>query len=130
MRKSILIAASLITLAIMISQIRTIYSAALSIQKKGRVAGVVLDLNDARVTGAAVTFKYGNDEWLVKSGAIGEFEIELPVNDDPYHFTVKAGGFCTFNGELLRVRPETTEMINIHLEVLTTHAQCRCSSNK
>ena len=97
-------------------------------EKTGRVVGVVFDVNNARVKGATVTIKYGTFERKVVSGETGEFEAKLSVGE--YYFTVEANGFCRFEGEMLRVRPKTTEVINIHLEVLATHTECRCSSKR
>src|SRR5215213_9854225 len=93
-------------------------------QQKGKLAGVVIDANDARVKGASVTVQYDTEEWKAISGAAGDFEIELPVKPLPYHFTVKANGFCKFEGEQVKIQLRQTEMINIHLEVSTTHIGC------
>ena len=99
-------------------------------EENGKVVGVVFDVNDARVVGAVITIKNKDFERKVVSGQAGEFEVELPVAKHPYWFTVQAHGFCTFEGELLRVRPKATEMINIHLEVQVTHTECKCSSRR
>jgi hypothetical protein len=121
----------LITLfAVIILQCQSVYSLQRSKQENGKVIGVVLDPNDARVKGAAITFRYGQSEWKAVSGEAGEFELELPVQTYLYHFTVQANGFCNFKGELVRVQAGRTEMINVHLEVSRTHTECRCSSRR
>jgi hypothetical protein len=105
-------------------------SLASSAGKSGRVVGVVFDVNDARVVKATITFRSKDFEQQVVSGEAGEFEVELPIAKYPYYFTVEAHGFCKFEGDLLRVHPKTTEMINIHLEVQVTHIECKCSSRR
>jgi hypothetical protein len=68
----------------------------------------------------------------VTTGESGQFEVNLPVGE--YAFGVQAKGFCTFEGELLRVKANTTEAINIHLEAQgfdnwkLTDKFCRCTS--
>ena|SRR5215510_11900342 len=97
-------------------------------KRAGSVAGVVFDVNDARVVGAAVTIKARNFSEQVKTGEAGEFQADLPVGE--YYFTVAANGFCRFEGEHLRVRAKTTEIVNIHLEVAVYDSPdgCKCSS--
>jgi len=119
-----------ILFAIIILQGQSVFSLQRSKQENGKVVGVVLDPNDARVKGAGINFRYGQSEWKAVSGEAGEFELELPVQTYPYHFTVQANGFCTFEGELVRVQAAQTEVINVHLEVLRTHTECRCSSKR
>ena len=120
----------LILFAIIILEAQSVYSLQLSKPETGKVVGVILDPNDARVKGAAINFRYGQFEWKAVSGEAGEFELELPVQTYPYHFTVQANGFCTFEGELVRVQAAQTEMINVHLEISRTHTECRCSSKR
>lgn len=119
----------IVLFAFIILQCQSVYSLQRS-KENGKVVCVVLDPNDARVKGAAITFRYGQSEWKGVSGEAGEFELELPVQTYPYHFRVHANGFCIFEGELLQVQANRTEMINVHLEVLRTHTECRCSSKR
>ncbi len=118
-------------LAFVVAQLAPAFSLAVSsAEQSGRVVGVVFDVNDARVVRAAVTFRNKDFELKIVSGEAGEFEVELPVAKYPYNFTIEVHGFCKFEGELLRVRPKATEMINIHLEVQVTHTECKCSSRR
>lgn len=100
-------------------------------QPTGKIKGLILDLNDARITTANITIesspKIGLKKQL-KSGEAGDFEIELP--EGIYYLTVEANGFCRFEGWELKVSPQVTEMVNIHLEVLVTHTECRCTLRK
>jgi len=97
-------------------------------KESGRIAGVVLDINEARVKGAKVIIKARDFSRAVVTGDAGEFEIGLPAGE--YYFTVEANGFCRFEGELLKVKPKITEMVNIHLEVVAyDHPDaCKCTS--
>ena len=83
----------------------------------GRILGVVLDRNDARVAGATVIIEGGpklDFKRELKSGEAGEFEIKLPPG--VYRITVEANGFHRFEGPELKVQARATEMINIHLK--------------
>jgi hypothetical protein len=98
-------------------------------KQNGRVAGVVLDVNNARVARATVTIESKGFSQEVITGDSGEFEANLPAGE--YWFTVEANGFCKFEGDLLRVRPNTTEIMNVHLEVVVLDGPpdgCKCSS--
>jgi hypothetical protein len=93
------------------------------------VAGVVLDVNNARVARATVTIESKGFSKALITGDSGEFEASLPAGE--YWFTVDANGFCKFESELLRVRPNMTEMMNVHLEVMVMDGPpdgCKCSS--
>jgi len=95
---------------------------------EGRVSGVVLDVNDSRVTRAKVTIEAQNYRRELSTSAEGAFELDLPAGQ--YHFTVDAYGFCKFQGEPLKIKSGATEMINIHLEglVYDSPAACKCTS--
>ncbi len=95
-------------------------------RRSGKVAGMVFDVQDARVSGAVITFSNDYLRREITSGETGSFRLDLPAGD--YNFTVRAHGFCMFEGELLEVKPAATEWINIHLEVERTHTECKCSS--
>ena len=81
----------------------------------GKVVGVILDPNDARVPEAAVRFKSGGRTREVTSDEQGQFEISLP--EGRYQVTVEARHFRRFVLSSLEVKSNVTEMINIHLEV-------------
>jgi hypothetical protein len=89
-------------------------------QLTGKIKGLVLDRNDARIVGATITIesspKMGFKRQLI-SGEAGNFEIKVPAG--VYYLTVTANGFRRFEGWELKVNPKVTEMINIHLEVAT-----------
>ncbi len=99
-------------------------------EESGWVSGVVLDVNDARVTKAKVTIKARNFSREVLTGEAGQFDVDLPAGE--YYFTVEANGFCRFEGESLKIKSGATEMINIHLEVLVNDSPdaCKCTSRR
>jgi hypothetical protein len=89
-------------------------------QSMGKIKGLVLDRNYARVVDATIIIesspKIGFKRQL-KSGEAGDFEIEIPAG--VYKIMVEAHGFRLSEGWELKVNPKVTEMINIHLEVAT-----------
>lgn len=99
-------------------------------QKQGRVSGVVLDVNDARVAGAKITFMRDPDTREVLTDEAGQFDVQLPAG--AYRFTVSANGFCKFEREGLIITSGTTELINVHLEVVVYDSPdaCKCSARR
>jgi hypothetical protein len=81
----------------------------------GKVVGVILDANDARVPEATVRAKGGGRTREVECDEQGQFELSLPAGT--YQITVEAHGFRRFVYSSLEVKSNVTEMINIHLEV-------------
>ncbi len=87
-----------------------------SVSQSGKIAGVVLDINDARIADATVIIERAKFKRELRSGDAGEFEIELPAG--VYQITVEKHGFNRFVVESLKVKPKVTEMINIHMNVM------------
>ena len=127
-RKSNLVLTGFVLVTVLMGT-KAINSASFVMQEKGKLAGVVLDPNGVRVKGAHITIQFGREEWKAVSGEAGEFEIELPVKPLPYHFSVTAHGFCSFEGEQVRILNQQTEMINIYLK-LRTATGCRSTQDK
>ncbi|HEX6622854.1 MAG TPA: carboxypeptidase-like regulatory domain-containing protein [Pyrinomonadaceae bacterium] len=84
----------------------------------GKIKGVVLDKNDARVAGARVGISNAKSRRAVASNEEGEFEVELPAG--VYRVRVKANGFRAFVLWPFEVKPGVTETIDVHLEVATS----------
>jgi hypothetical protein len=108
-----------------------LFAEARSLPKKksnGRVSGVVVDVNDARVVGAKVAIKGHNYAREVLSGDAGQFSVDLRPGE--YHFTVDASGFCKFQSNILTIKSGVTETINIHLDLLINDNAnpCKCMS--
>ena len=96
-------------------------------QELGRLSGEVLDVNDARIAGAKITFIRDPNMHEVFTSDAGEFDVPLPAG--AYRFTISANGFCKFEREKLLVTSGKTELINIHLEVGANDVpnSCRCT---
>lgn len=84
----------------------------------GKIKGVVLDKNDARVVGATVSVGNAKSRRAVETNEEGEFEVELPAGI--YRVRVKANGFRGFVLWPFEVKPGVTETIDVHLEVATS----------
>ena len=81
----------------------------------GKIAGVVLDANDARIVNATVTTENRGTKHTMKSGNEGEFEVSVPAGD--YKITVEANGFRKFSNSPLTVKADETKLISVHLKV-------------
>ena len=90
-------------------------TASLAKEPTGMILGVLLDVNDARVTNATVKVESGKIRHKLKSNDEGQFEVFLPAGT--YQITVEANGFRRFVYSSLKVKPNESEVINIHLEV-------------
>jgi hypothetical protein len=81
----------------------------------GRIQGVVLDANDARIVGATITIENARFRRVLKSGDEGDFEIRLPAG--VYQIKAESPGFRRFELSPLTVKAKVSELINIHMEV-------------
>ena len=95
--------------------------------KQPKIRGVILDINDARVTNALVKVEAGKIRRVVTSDYEGQFEISLPPGS--YQITVEANGFRRFVYSSLKVQTNKTEIINIHLDVAPPRGLVLASSN-
>jgi hypothetical protein len=83
----------------------------------GRIKGIVLDVNKARVVNAVVIVQGGDVKRKVMSNDEGRFELSLPPGS--YQITVKADGFRQFTSPLLRVESGKKRAFDVHLIVET-----------
>jgi hypothetical protein len=81
----------------------------------GKISGVVLDRNDARIVGAAITISNAGLKRELKSDEEGSFRVELPAGS--YQIEARANGFRRFELSPFVVNGGATELINIHMEV-------------
>ena len=81
----------------------------------GRIVGTLLDVNDARVNGAKIKVENASFHWEGESDEAGDFTVEVPAGT--YRIYVRANGFRKFESGYLKVKPDVTEIVNIHLEV-------------
>ena len=84
-------------------------------QQAGRITGVVVDPNDARVVGAAIKIENADFKQTKRSDSEGRFELQVPAG--VYNLTVEQSGFKKFRLRDVRVGTETRELGNIKLEV-------------
>jgi hypothetical protein len=97
-------------------------------QKQGRVSGMVLDINDSRITKAKVTLMRDPETREILTDEEGKFDVQLTAG--VYRLTVSANGFCKFEKDDLVITSGTTELINIHLEVVVYDSPdaCECTA--
>lgn len=81
----------------------------------GKVKGMILDVNKARVVNAIVELQGVRKNCKAISSEEGEFELKLPAGS--YQVTVEAEGFRRFSLGPIEVKPDETKMLDIHLEV-------------
>src|SRR2546423_6105938 len=81
----------------------------------GKIQGLILDANDARIVNATVQIENEKLKREIRSDTEGAFELELPSGE--YQITIKANGFRKFKYPRFNIRPQAIELINIHLEV-------------
>ena len=85
-------------------------------QQTGRITGIVVDPNGARVVGATVRIDNADFKQSKSSDSEGRFELQAPAGT--YDLTVEQSGFKKFRVRDFRVGTGTREF-NIKLEVAT-----------
>lgn len=86
-------------------------------QPASKIMGTLLDVNDARVAHAKIKVESAKFKWEGESDEAGDFTADVPV--DTYRIYVEANGFRKFESPFLKAKSRITELVNIHLEVLT-----------
>lgn len=84
-------------------------------QQTGRITGIVVDANDARVVGATVRIENADFTQTRRSDDQGRFELNAPAGT--YELTVEQSGFKKFRMRDVRVEKRTRKLGNIRLEV-------------
>ena len=107
--------AKLRRLATVLLVVGVLFVEAPSKNASGKIKGAILDVNYARVANAIVRVSGGEIKRSLRSNDEGQFEISLPAGN--YEVSVEANGFRRFLYSSLKVQPNETEMINIHLDV-------------
>jgi uncharacterized membrane protein len=82
----------------------------------GKIIGVVLDANNARIVGATIKIENARFNRELQSGEEGNFEVELPAGT--YQITVEKHGFQRFELSPFRVNANVCELVNVHMEVM------------
>lgn len=81
----------------------------------GKIIGVVLDANNARIAGATIKIWNGRFNRQAQSGEEGDFELELPVG--LYRITVEQPGFRRFELSSFRVVANVNKMLKVRMKV-------------
>jgi len=102
--------------------IALLFLAPLSAQPKEDVAtkieGVVVDIMDARVSNATLTFETGSREYWTKTRQDGTYSIELKPGT--YTMRVESNGFCTLRRSGFVLQKHTAVAFNLQLWVCPT----------
>ncbi len=69
-----------------------------------KIEGAVVDINDARILNATLTFRTGDREYWTKTGPDGTYSIELKPGT--YTMKAEAYGFCTLRRSGLSDHPK------------------------
>ena len=80
-----------------------------------RIAGVVLDKNDARIVNAAIVIENRVYHRQLRSDGEAGFEIDLPPGI--YQITVQGQGFRKFQFSRFRAKAGVQELVNIHMKL-------------
>ncbi len=84
-------------------------------KKPGKIVGVVLDANNARVVLAKIKVDGPGFKWLGETDTAGEFTVAAPAGT--YRIYVYAPGFRKFESSSVKVKSGVKERVNLHLEV-------------
>src|SRR4030095_3192564 len=82
-----------------------------------RIAGIVLDANDARIVNASIKVQNANFTRRLRSNDEGMFELELPPG--VYQIIAEQPGFKKFQLASFEVKAGAKDLLKIHMEVDT-----------
>ena len=85
---------------------------------KGKLKGVVVDHQEARITGTQVRIRSSEFKADLKTNEAGEFESEVPVG--VYEVSVESAGFKKFHRKGVKVEPSKTTPMKIKLKSAPT----------
>lgn len=94
----------------------------------GKLKGIVVDWQYARVLGSCLTVKSENLEKKVVVDTNGAFEVELPAGI--YQVTAQSPGFQRFHWKELHIEPNAIKTLNIMLKVAPVKAGCPAGTRK
>jgi hypothetical protein len=81
----------------------------------GKIKGVVVDVNDARIVFAEVLVVGGGLRRHLKTNAEGEFESSLPTGE--YQFLVQAEGFRPFQSAHFEITRRKTQRFTVKMKI-------------
>lgn len=93
-----------------------------------RLKGVVLDANNARITGASVRVESARFSLETESDGEGNFQLELPAGT--YRLTVEKEGFKRFSLSPLRLSAGGQEVVSVHMKVMPPKSTLKIQSRK
>lgn len=86
-----------------------------------KIEGVVVDITDARIQNAVLTFAKGGREFSTKTGEDGTYSIELKPGK--YTMEVTSGGFCTVRRAAFVLQQRSTVQFKLQMWVCPTDTQ-------
>jgi len=86
-----------------------------------KVEGVVLDINDARIWNATLTFGNGGRDHSTRTRQDGTYSIELKPGT--YTMEVKSYGFCTLRRSAFVLQKHSTVQFNLQMWVCPTDSE-------
>lgn len=81
----------------------------------GQVAGMVLDVNAARIVNAGITITNGRTTYCTNSDEAGEFSLNVPPGD--YRMKISADGFRSYSGAPFSITVDDTRTFKVTLQV-------------
>ena len=102
-----------------------LFLVAISVESKKdlatKIEGTVVDINEARILNATLTFRTGDREYWTKTGPDGTYSIELK----PGTYTMKAEhyGFCTLRRSGFVLQKDATVQFNLQMWVCPTDTE-------
>jgi hypothetical protein len=86
-----------------------------------QIEGVLVDITDARIANATLTFGSGKHEYWTKTRQDGAYSIELKPGT--YTMTVESHGFCTLRRSGFVLQKRTTVRFNLQMWVCPTDTE-------
>jgi hypothetical protein len=81
----------------------------------GKVAGMVLDVNEARIVNAGITVTNGRSTYCTNSDEAGEFSLNVPPGD--YRMKISADGFRSYSGAAFSLTVDDTRTFKVTLQI-------------
>jgi hypothetical protein len=83
--------------------------------RTGKITGIVVDKNDARILGARIEIKNERTSRVLLSDDDGRFEAELPSGT--YRITVWMDGFKRFDLSAVRLKPGARARLSVRMQL-------------
>jgi hypothetical protein len=83
--------------------------------RAGKITGIVVDENDARIPGARIKIEGGRLSLILASDVEGMFEAELPPGT--YRVSIWMDGFKRFDLRPFRLKANAREQLSVRMQV-------------